>query len=52
MLHISDGRLEEYPCNFIKDPSLDIELPDGFSIEDWWISWIGAAIIERDGKTV
>ena len=52
VLYVSDGRLEEYPCNFIKAPSLDIELPDGFSIEDWWVSWQGATIIERDGKTL
>lgn len=52
VLHASDGRLEEYPCNFIKDPSLDIELPDGFGLEEWWVSWVGATIIERDGKTL
>lgn len=50
VLHIVDGNLQEYPYDFIKNPSLAIEQPDNF--KDWWVACIGATIIERNGKTL
>ena len=52
VLHIVDGKWEEYPNTLIKNSSLDIEQPDNFSLDDWWVNWEGASIIEKDGKTL
>ena len=52
VLHMEKDSLEEYPCNFIKNPSLKIEQPENFNSENFAISPLGVTIIQERGKTM
>ena len=49
ILHLEDTGWVEYPNNFIYNPNIDLEQPDGFGGQEMYI---GATLFEKDGKTM
>ena len=49
ILHLEDTGWVEYPYNFIHNPDIDLEQPDGFGGQEMYI---GATLFEKDGKTM
>ena len=52
VLHMENGKWEEYPSRFLPNPSIELEQPDNFQSDNFAFSAMGAAIIEKDGKTM
>ena len=49
ILHLENNGWVEYPYNFIYNPNIDLEQPDGFGGQEMYI---GATLFEKDGKTM
>ena len=49
ILHLEDTGWVEYPNDFIYNPNIDLEQPDGFGGQEMYI---GATLFEKDGKTM
>lgn len=52
VLHIVDGQWEEYPEEFIKNPSILLEQPDDFTQRPLGDGYVAATIVKKDGKTL
>ncbi len=52
VIYMEDRNFKEYSSQFIKNSSIEAEQPDNFSSDNWALSCLGAAIIEKDGKNM
>lgn len=52
ILHMENGKWEEYPCRFIHNSSIELEQPDNFHADNFDFSAMGVTIITRDNRTM
>lgn len=51
VLHLEDGRWEAYPGRLVHHGELDVQQPFDFT-DSWHDTYIGAAIVQKDGKNM
>ena len=52
ILHMENGKWEEYPCRFIHNSSIELEQPDNFQADNFDFSAMGVAVITKDNRTM
>lgn len=52
VLHFEKNKWVEYPSLFIQNPEISIQQPENFEEDNFDVSCLGAAIIEKAGRTM
>lgn len=52
VLHFEKDKWVEYPSLFIQNPEISIQQPENFDEDNFEVSCLGAAIIEKAGRTM